>query len=353
MRIDGAMPRTRLRISASASRAWSRASTTRSFAAVGSVSILSAASPRLIVSITSRCCAPSWRSRSMRRSSDASTSSTALRLTSSVSTRCSSAAVPESHRSTDDDLTMERHEALRGERRDRQQDDARGEGHERHRGRVERRQLRQPGQDRPRRRRVQATEDVAGEQRPHRDRQQEQRRAPERHDGRELEDCQREGDEHVADVPPPVGVEEQRREQLAQARAVGPVGVGDERAGVGHEGPPPLDAGDDPGPLDREHDEHDADADEQQRDAGRQDPDDRQEREQLHPEPGDDGAGGEPGRRVERSADEAPDDALLPLRVLGPEGAEDEEQPQEQERDADHAGSEPGCGGSVEVASSS
>ena len=228
MRIDGAMPRTRLRISASASRAWSRASTTRSFAAVGSVSILSAASPRLIVSMTSRCCAPSWRSRSIRRSSDASTSRTALRLTSSVSTRCSSAAVPESHRRTGDDLPVERHEALGRERRHRQQDDARDERHDRHGRRVERREPRQGGQDGPRRE-VEAAEDLAGEQRPHRDREQEQGRAPERDDGRELEHGQREGDEHVADVAPPVHVEEQRREQLAQAGAVGPVRVRDER----------------------------------------------------------------------------------------------------------------------------
>ena len=142
MRIDGAMPRTRLRISASASRAWSRASTTRSFAAAGSVSILSAASPRLIVSMTSRCCAPSWRSRSIRRSSDASTSSTALRLTSSVSTRCSSARGPRVAQEDGDDLPVERHEALGRERRHRQQDDARDERHDRHGRRVERRQPR-------------------------------------------------------------------------------------------------------------------------------------------------------------------------------------------------------------------
>ena len=352
MRIDGAMPRTRLRISASASRAWSRASTTRSFAARRVGVHLVGRQPEvdrehdepLLRPVVEVALDPPELG---RLDVEHRLAAHLQRLDPLLERRR-----PRVAQEDGDDLPVERHEALRRERRHRQQDDARDERHDRHGGRVERREPREGGQDGPRRD-VEAAEDVAGEQRPHGDREQEQRRAPERNDGRELEHGQRERDEHVADVPPPVGVEEQGREELADAGAVRPVRVRDERAMVGDQRPPALDPGDDPRPLDREHDEDDADADEQQRDAGRQDPDDRQEREQLHPEAGDDGAGGEPGRRVERSADEAGDDAPLPLRVLGPEGAEDEEQPQEQERDADHAGSEPGCGGSVEVASSS
>ncbi len=85
-RIDGAIPRTRSRISASAWRAWACPSRISVLAAAGSDSTRSSARPRSMLSITSRCWAPSWRSRSIRCSSLASTSRTADRLCRSDST---------------------------------------------------------------------------------------------------------------------------------------------------------------------------------------------------------------------------------------------------------------------------
>ena len=54
----------------------------------------SLARPRSMASATRRCCAPSWRSRSMRRRSASAASTDASRLSASCSTRCWSTAVP-------------------------------------------------------------------------------------------------------------------------------------------------------------------------------------------------------------------------------------------------------------------
>ena len=88
MRIGGRMPRARSRSSSSASAAPSRASASSVRTASGLVSSCCSAMPRLMPSATSRAWAPSWRSRSIRRSSDSWTSTAPARLVSSASIRC-------------------------------------------------------------------------------------------------------------------------------------------------------------------------------------------------------------------------------------------------------------------------
>jgi hypothetical protein len=68
------------------------ASAISAFAAAGSDSITSSAMPRLIAAATRRTCAPSCRSRSMRRSSTAEASTAAVLVAVSSSTRADSAA---------------------------------------------------------------------------------------------------------------------------------------------------------------------------------------------------------------------------------------------------------------------
>ena len=78
------MPRTRSRISFSADFAssWATATITRP-SSISPRSSFSRAEPRLAASATSRCWAPSWRSRSMRRRSVSALSTAAVRLVSS------------------------------------------------------------------------------------------------------------------------------------------------------------------------------------------------------------------------------------------------------------------------------
>ena len=78
-RITGWMPRTRSRISLSADLASSCAVATSSRPASGSSSSLSRAAPSVAASATSRCWAPSWRSRSIRRRSASAESTAAVR----------------------------------------------------------------------------------------------------------------------------------------------------------------------------------------------------------------------------------------------------------------------------------
>ncbi|REK73547.1 hypothetical protein DX116_08390 [Aeromicrobium endophyticum] len=88
----GWMPRTTDRRSPRADVVTSRASVSRRAAASGSFSSSSAASPRFMPSATSRACAPSCRSRSMRRSSAAEWSIDSARDCDTSATRRSRAA---------------------------------------------------------------------------------------------------------------------------------------------------------------------------------------------------------------------------------------------------------------------
>ena len=88
----GWMPRARSRSSASASRAPRRASASSCCAAAGSDSNFCSARPRLMPSATRRACAPSCRSRSIRRSSVSCWSTAPAR--SSRAPRCARAIAP-------------------------------------------------------------------------------------------------------------------------------------------------------------------------------------------------------------------------------------------------------------------
>src|SRR4051794_5729103 len=91
----GRIPRARSRSSASACLASSRAFSTSSRAPSGARSKRSSAMPRSRASATSRACAPSWRSRSMRSSSAAAASTAPARVSVSTPTRSSSSSASE------------------------------------------------------------------------------------------------------------------------------------------------------------------------------------------------------------------------------------------------------------------
>src|SRR5439155_14843097 len=94
LRIGGALPRGRARSSSSASRVWPSASSRISRAAAGSVSSCWRARPRSMASRASRCCGPSWMSRSSRRSAVASAETAESRCSDSSVTCCCISATP-------------------------------------------------------------------------------------------------------------------------------------------------------------------------------------------------------------------------------------------------------------------
>ena len=92
----GAMPRESERSSSTVSRAWVSAPSRVARASSGSFSSWVRARPRSIESRTSRCCGPSWMSRSRRRSDSASAARPAARPASERRTSCWSSARPQS-----------------------------------------------------------------------------------------------------------------------------------------------------------------------------------------------------------------------------------------------------------------
>ncbi len=90
------MPRTRSRSSSRASAEFRRAWASSRFACAGSCSTSISMVPRSMPMATSRACAPSCRSRSMRRSSAAEVSTASCRVSVSTLTRSASSASPPS-----------------------------------------------------------------------------------------------------------------------------------------------------------------------------------------------------------------------------------------------------------------
>ena len=185
------------------------------------------ARPRSIVSITSRCWAPSWRSRSIRWSSLASTSMTADRLCRSVSTWRRSSRLSDVH-SSRRRPPMEGHDELRQGRRDRQQDEP-GD-------RAEPTPRRRPGERVVPDRRSSAAARAAVQTSATDD---------------ELDDGQRQVDRDVEHVPPAALVGELGPQDVEEAAAQRPIRVRGRRAGLADEHPPALDPGDEPRALDR------------------------------------------------------------------------------------------------------
>ncbi len=92
-RTAGCRPRTRSRSSSMAAWASSCASTITCMASGGMSLRVRRARPRFIAREVSRCWAPSWRSRSIRRRSASTASTRPARLSTTSSIRCSSTAV--------------------------------------------------------------------------------------------------------------------------------------------------------------------------------------------------------------------------------------------------------------------
>ena len=322
------MPRTRLRNSARACCASARASRTSSFAAAGSVSMRSLASPRSMVSITSRCWAPSCRSRSIRRSSPASASSTAERLSRRVSTWRRSSRVSDVQMSPEitarwSTATSCVRDAAIGSRAT--PPSTRSQVHwgvaPSHAGADSRASV----------------------------------GAPDRDDQEELDDDQREVDADVQDVAPARLVDELGADEVHEAAAQRLVGMRDQEHRIGETRSTSFEPGDEPRSLDAEDDQDDPDPGEEARDTRREGRHDRCERDDADEEPDQDERDRVPGRRMERRqqerADRVPDaGSVAPRRKRDPRRSErrfagdasreqagqDKKEPDDEDRRGDH-----------------